>query len=120
MKLLKEFESVLDSEELAERLKEKGIAVFVSSKHSQSLSKYSTGALNVGLWIVLDVQYEDAKACLKNRRHKVITAISQDEIKIIQSEINNSSNGLILKSLSYALAFVVILLVIIYVISNHT
>jgi len=113
MKLLKEYDSVTDAEMVASNLEKKGIAVFVSSKYSQSLSKYRTGALKSGLWIVIDSQYIDAKEVLLNKRHEVFSALSPEEIRIIKNEMANSSNGLILKTLVYTLCFLLVLVVFI-------
>ena len=59
MKLIDEFESAHDADFASLNYREKGILTHVSSRHSNSL-RIITGAMKVGLWVVLEDQYQDA------------------------------------------------------------
>ena len=63
MKLLNKYLTLTDAEDMAERLENQGIVTHISSKRSHSLASHRTGAINVGLWVILENQYQDA---LKN------------------------------------------------------
>jgi hypothetical protein len=60
MKLLAKFPSEIDAQIDAANLRRRGILTYISSKHAHHMSKYFTGSLQVGLWVVLEQQYEDA------------------------------------------------------------
>ena len=60
MILLKEFASEIDADNLAERLRAKGIFIHVSGKQSNQLGAFVTGVIKLGVWAVLDHQANDA------------------------------------------------------------
>jgi len=80
MKLLKEFHSEVDADNLSERLRGRGILTHVSSKRSHRLSTAKTGALKLGVWGVLPQQYDDAYILLSNKKHKPTYMLSPEEI----------------------------------------
>jgi len=121
MKLLKEFTSLSDAEALSERLRKKGVITHVSSTHSKQLGALATGAVKVGVWVVVNEQTHDATALLKNNRHTVATALTEEEMKLLENEgakqvtrtVNTALNKLALVVVS------IILLVVAYsVLSN--
>lgn len=80
MKLVAQYSDLLDAEEVSERIRRAGVMTVITSKRSHNLSRFRTGALNVGLWAVFDDQYEDAVQLLKNRKHKPSRVISLEEM----------------------------------------
>ena len=85
MKLLSQYYSVPEAEEASSILREKGILTHVSGKTSNTY-RIITGAVKVGLWVVLDQQYSDACELLKNRDHRVSTGLTEQELKEIESK----------------------------------
>ncbi len=90
MKLVNQYFNQSNAYADAEKLKRKGIKVFVSSINSHQLSRSRTGALKVGLWVVYNFQLNDAIACLKDNKHKVVYKFPKDIMS--ESSIQNSLN----------------------------
>lgn len=63
---------------------------FISGVDSHTLSPGRTGAVTVGLWVVLDEQFADAKALLSNPDHKPATALSVDEMAALEAGVNEN------------------------------
>ncbi len=80
MQLIGQYYDLFEAEDIALRLREQGIATHISSRHSSVMSGFVTGAFKVGVWAVLDSQYEDACAFLADRRHKITTGLSAEEL----------------------------------------
>lgn len=66
MKLLKQYYNLQQAEHDAFRLEGLGILTFISSETTHRMGAYATGAFQVGLWAVLENQYDDAEKCLAN------------------------------------------------------
>ena len=79
MKLIAEFERAHDADLASIAYREKGILTHVSSRYSNNL-RIITGAMTVGLWVILDDQYADAIALKNNRAHQPVTSLSEDEM----------------------------------------
>jgi|TARA_B110000908_G_scaffold97751_1_gene115409 hypothetical protein len=80
MKLLHQYHSSRQAELSALLLEQQGIVAHVSSKHSQSLGGWVTGAFSVGLWAVFDHQFADAKAFIADHSHNVKTGFTIEEM----------------------------------------
>lgn len=80
MRLIEQYGDISRAEYVAEKLRRRGILTHISSKRSFNLSRVTTGALNVGLWTVLDFQYDDACAVLRNSKHEVTSGLDEEEI----------------------------------------
>jgi hypothetical protein len=110
MKLIDEFESAHDADLASLNYREKGILTQVSSRHSNSL-RMITGATKVGLWVVLDDQYQDAIELRKNRSHRPSTTLSEDEMNQLEvlgkSQLTESSAKML-----YAIGYGVITVVL--------
>lgn len=96
MKLIENFDSSQDAEEISSKLRKKGIMTFISSQNSHRISRYRSGATTVGLWIVLPEQYADAIAVLKNKNHYVSKPLSQNEMYELEKHGFNKSSGTII------------------------
>ena len=99
MKLLEQFYDENVASELAWKFREKGILTHVSSQNSHQLGSIKTGALKVGLWVVLEKQYTDAEMLHKNENHKVMYPLSEEEMLVIENEAKESFSNEI--SISY-------------------
>lgn len=80
MKLLVQYSNILDAEYLSERLRNKGVMTYISSSKSHSMGRIQSGALRVGVWVVLESQYEDAFTLLRNKRHKANAPLTKEEM----------------------------------------
>ena len=117
MKLLKEFSELSDAEALAERLRNKGILIHISSVNSHQLSHAASGAINVGVWAVANDQAEDAVALLSNNQHQVSNPVSQEDMKLLEAntkkQFSASSNAFTIKVI-LGITFVIALMSIFY------
>lgn len=91
MILLKEYVSEIDADNLAERLRRKGVFTHVSGKQSKQLGALVTGAVKVGVWAVLDHQVKDAIALLSNNKHQVENPLTEEEM--VDIEVKMASTG---------------------------
>ena len=80
LKLLQQYFSNRHAELDALYLEQQGILTHVSSKHSQSLGGWVTGAFSVGLWVVFDDQFADAKSFIADHSHSVKSGFSIEEM----------------------------------------
>ena len=90
MKLLGQYQSVYEAETLAEKLEERGIAAFVSSRNSANHS-YATGAYKVGLWILSPEQYKEAKSVLSDPNYVVRNPLAAEDIARLKSQLKSSA-----------------------------
>ena len=86
MKLIDQFTSLSDANEICSKLRNAGILAYVSSAQSYMLSRVKTGALKVGLWIILDDQFEDAKELLRNPKYKPKVVLTEQEMIDLEIE----------------------------------
>lgn len=108
MKLLRTYQDISDAERLAKKLEANGILTFVSSKKSHSLSSALTGAIRVGVWVVLDSQYRDAISFLDNKNHQIQSALSPEEIKRLKEQTQESTFHSLNTFMIYASVFIVL------------
>ena len=108
MKLLAQYSSSFDAEEPSHLLEDNGIATFVSSKRSNKLGDIFTGAFTVGLWVVLDEQYQDACQLLVDPTHKVSNKLSVSEMMQIKSSVHTRDMGPVISLLFKLLAFAIL------------
>jgi len=90
MKLLEQFYDENTASELAWKFREKGILTHISSQRSHQLGSIKTGALKVGLWVVLKKQYNDAEMLHKNENHKVMFPLREEEMLTLEKEAKES------------------------------
>jgi len=108
MKLLKQYYSLEDAEALSRRLEKKGIAIFISSRRSHNLGGLFTGAFKVGVWVILNHQYQDAIQLVANKRHEVLNPLTEDEIQHLKTDMKGKTAG--------ALLFTLLKLIVLFVI----
>lgn len=103
MKLISEYYSEADAEAAGQRLRTRGILTHVSSTNSHRLSRRFTGAFKVGLWVVVDNQYQDACRILSGQQCKVRDPLDEEQMMALESFARQQSPTLILKGLLVAL-----------------
>ncbi len=112
MKLLEQFNDINQAQGLLTRLRNKGIVAYLSSANSYMLSRVRTGALKVGLWVVLDKQYHDAKALIRNPQHIPSHSLTEEEMQHIEKEITLCkpllSKGMLEKLAAWALSILLV------------
>ena len=91
MRLIRQYDDVMQAQDAALRLRREGIPTHISSRHSHVASGVVTGALKVGLWGLLDSQYHDALAFLEDANHRVTTGLSEEELVRVESSATKTS-----------------------------
>lgn len=99
MKLITKFSSRDDADEASRLLETNGVATFISSKRSHRIGGLFTGAFHVGLWVILDEQYQDAQRLLSDPNHRVERKLTQSEISEIRSSVRSGDMSQVLKLL---------------------
>ena len=99
MKLVAKYSSDADAALASHRLESKGIATFISSKRSFRLGSLFTGAFHVGLWVVLDHHFEDARRLLEDPNHKVSMPLTDNEMIEIKNSVQSGDMSPILRFL---------------------
>ena len=92
MNLLSQLSDINEAELLSERLREAGIITHLSGVSSHMLSASRTGALKIGVWVVLDKQFKDAEILMDNPNHTPAFLLSSDEMK--ELELKAYENGI--------------------------
>lgn len=98
--------SIHDAEEVSRLLVRKGVATFISGKRSFRIPIGSGGAPAVGLWVVLDDQYRDAKLILSNPSYEPSKKLTTSEIAAIRSQVKNPDQSVVLRFLFSLLGIV--------------
>lgn len=113
MKLLKEFSSASDAEALVERLRAKGVLTHLSGMNSRRLGAIATGAMQVGVWAVLNEQVDDAIALLTNNIHLVENPLTEEEMLNLESQAKASMTSSVNSGLNkLAVALLAILIMV--------
>ena len=118
MKLLTEYETASEADIASFRLEQKGIATFVSSRRPMGFLIVSTGAPMIGLWVVLDDQYEDAMALLFNPDHTVIHALSAEEIETVKNGIQRGDLSAAFEILAWMCGGILHIVAVVYLITG--
>ena len=93
MKLIRQFDDVFDAQDFSDKLRKRGVFTHVSSSKSSQFSRHLTGALKVGVWVVLPEQYDTLNP-------KVI--LTQEQIKELEKNGRNSAYQMLNKFIIYA------------------
>lgn len=88
MKLLCQFDNEVEAEQLALRLRSRGIMPHVSSSSTRHLGVHNAGSRSLGVWAVLEAQHNDAQALLDDPDHEVTHALSEEEMMAIENSTN--------------------------------
>ena len=93
MKLIAEYIDLMQAEDAALRLRAVGILTHISSRHSFVLSGFVTGTYKVGLWAVLDSQYDDATQYLDNDEHHVTAGLPEEKLVALEQRMQNANSA---------------------------
>jgi len=92
----------------------------VSSKHAYTMSGVITGAFKVGLWAVLDSQYQDACAYTLDFEHEITSGISEEEILKLETEASHHAENVFSGFLTYSVVgFVTIMGLLFWLIATN-
>lgn len=80
MRLVRRYFDLANAENDAEFLEGRGIPTHLSSKASFSLGGAHTGAIRVGLWVILNSQFADAVKVLEDPNYPVSSPLSKAQI----------------------------------------
>ena len=116
MKLLTEYESSAEADTASHRLETKGIATCVSSRHHMGFPEGSIGPPGIGLWVVLDDQYQDAMALLLDPNHSVSNALLPEEIQSIKKDIHSGDMSGAFKLLAWMCGWLLLFVAVVYLI----
>jgi hypothetical protein len=90
MQLFKSFEHLSEAELVAMQMRNKGIMTHVANRNSKNLGAIGAGPLQIGLWVVLDEQYEDARQLYDNPDHVVSEPLSEAQMRQLEAEVEDS------------------------------
>lgn len=73
------------AQQISDKLKAKGILTYILSDETKNIipNKTIMGVISVGVWVVMDYQYEDAERVLENPDHVVVRPLSPVEMKLL-------------------------------------
>ena len=91
MKLIQQYDSEVDAKDARDNLRKRGVLTYISSRQSYSLSGVVTGAFKVGLWVIIDNQYQDACNILTKKSFKVRFPLTEEQM--LKIEISNKNNA---------------------------
>lgn len=84
MKLVDQFVDPTEAAAARRRLREAGVACRVDSMDPHSVLPSKSGATHIGLWVLLDEQFEDALQILQQPAHlprRILSPAEMDEIE---------------------------------------
>ena len=94
MKLFKSFEHLSEAELVAMQMRQKGIMTYVANRNSKNLGAMGAGPLQIGLWVVLDEQYEDARQVYNNPDHVVSAPLTAAQMRQLDAQTENARGEL--------------------------
>lgn len=78
----------------------------------------SIGPPGIGLWVVLDHQYEDAMALLLDPDHSVSNALRPEEIQSIKKDIHSGNMSGAFKILAWMCGWLLLFVTVVYLITG--
>ncbi|GAA6152857.1 hypothetical protein [Pseudoteredinibacter isoporae] len=116
MKLLQNFSTIEEAKDLAATLLRNGIGVHISGIHGFQHRNF-TGTLSVGLWIILDAQFEGAVELTRNPNHYVQEKLPESELIKLNRAIEEELLLPVMKdsSKNKAIAFLILLVMVIFI-----
>lgn len=87
MKLLRQFDSKAEAKDFAWKLLNNGIAVQLSGLASFN-HKVITGTTKIGVWLLVDDQYQDALSVINNESAKVLNRVPNSQIEELKVNLD--------------------------------
>ena len=106
MELVSQYPDLGEAENDSYLLESRGIATFISSRRANRLLGHQRFAYQVGLWVVLDEQLDDALKLLSNKDHAVSNPLSRSEIIELKNSVGSGDLTLVLRVLAKMLLIV--------------
>lgn len=120
MKLIENCNFTGNLSEAARFLTEKGVLVSTTDDYANIPGKsYVAKNIKIGIWVHLDIQYEDAVALLKNRQHVVKHPLSHAEMQKLKTEASAYLSNAVEKATRILLICLVILGLFLYLLLNY-
>jgi hypothetical protein len=114
MRLLCEFDDLGGAENLANTLRSKGIAIYISGVNSRA-HRVVTGTLKVGLWIILDDQLDAAHKIKNGLRYELKNKLTEQEIIDVEHRMSAANLSSFSESFLNNIFVVIIFIVIVVV-----
>ena len=112
MKLIRYYEDTFEAEQIAARLESNGIAVYVSTGNANLFGRIQSGAMQIGLWAVLDDQYDDAVAFIADNQHQITTGLTAAEIEQLKSVGRQAGSHMLNNLLAGMIGFIALMVFI--------
>lgn len=100
MRLFKTFDDLTEAELVAHQMRAKGIMIHIANRNTRNLGAIGAGPLNVGLWVVLDDQYEDSRLLYENPEHVVFDPLTEDQMRQLTAQAENARGMMIQRILN--------------------
>jgi len=91
VKLVDQFVDPTEAAAARRQLREAGIACRVDSMDPHSVLPSRSGATHIGLWVLLDDQFEDALQILEKPAHRPRRILSPAEIEEVESSADRQT-----------------------------
>jgi len=115
MKLVDQYIDPNDAATARRSLRDAGVASHVDSMDPHSVLPSKSGATHLGLWVLLDDQYQDAVQVLENPSHRPVRILSPGEIDEIEACAEKQNKQARLKdAILAALLFACLLALIVF------
>jgi len=86
VRMVAKYETRSEAAERAAFLQAHGIATHLSDMTSMRMNLAHQGRYRVGLWVVLEAQYDDAIGLLESPEHEVSNPLSVDQMHHMETE----------------------------------
>lgn len=116
MKLIKSFNSLTEARQIATQLRSKGILTFIEGENARQTPIIYQGimSLSVGLWVVLDQQYEDAILAIANPEHQANLVLTENKMRALEAKSKNVVSNFINKTFNIGISFLCISALLIF------
>lgn len=115
MKLLEQYQSTYDAERVALELRRKGILAQVSDKFANPHS-FASGAFKVGLWVIVDEQFDDAFSVLNDQDYEVQNPLTEVEMIAIEQAAAVQSRQLFAKAFDVIASSMIVVAIVVFIV----
>jgi len=106
MELISQYPDLGEAENDSYLLESRGIATFIAGRRANRLLGHRRFVYQVGLWVVLDEQLNDALKLLSNQDHTVSNPLSRSEIIELKTSVGSGDLTVVLRFLAKMLLIV--------------
>ena len=94
MQLLTQYLDPAEATVANRQLRAAGVLCVVRDVDPHAMQPSKTGTRRIGLWVVLDEQFDDAVALLQNPDHEPTRRLDDAEMRALESEVTGSTDRL--------------------------